>query len=178
MKLASITAAAIALLIAAPAHAEVKATWAAGFRTEARVTVAASPDSVYAALGQIGRWWDSAHTYTGDASHMTLALEPGGCFCEAFPAGGGVKHGEVALAWPGRLLRIDAALGPLQDEGVSGALTFTLRPAAGGGTEIIQTYNVGGARPEIVGMASLVDQVISGQLTRLRTFVETGKPGL
>lgn len=177
MKTAPLAALAL-LLAAAPAHAEVKATWAAGFRSESHVAVAAPPEAVYAALGQIGRWWASAHTYTGDAAHMSLSLEPGGCFCEAFPAGGGIKHGEVVLAWPGRMLRLDAALGPLQDEGVSGALTFTLKPAAGGGTEIVQTYNVGGVRPEVVGMASLVDQVISGQLTRLKTFVETGKPGL
>lgn len=169
------TVAAAMLAVAAPARAEVKSTWAAGIRLETRVVIAAPPETVYAALGQIGKWWDSEHTYTGDAANMTIALEPGACFCERFPKGGGVKHGEVVLAWPSRLLRINGDFGPLQDEGASGALTFTLK-AAPGGTEVVQTYNASGLRPEMVAGAALFDQVLGGQLVRLKRFVETGKP--
>ena len=103
----------LALAIAAPAQAEVKWTGESGLRIENRVTVSAPPEKVYAALGEIGKWWNGAHSYTGDAANMTIALEPGACFCERFPKGGAVKHGEVVLAWPGQTLRIDAALGPM-----------------------------------------------------------------
>lgn len=175
MKRLAVLAVAAAFLAAGPARAEVKSTWTAGIRLENKVTIAAPPDKVYAALGDIGRWWDSAHTYTGDAANMTIALEPGACFCERFAKGGGVKHGEVVLAWPGRSLRIHAALGPLQDEGPAGALTFTMK-AVEGGTEVTQTYNVGGLRPEMVVNAPLFDQVIGGQLTRFKRYVETGRP--
>jgi uncharacterized protein YndB with AHSA1/START domain len=175
MKRLSALAAVAALLGAGPALAEVKSTWEAGIRLESTVTIAAPPDRVYAALGDIGKWWDSEHTYTGDAANMTIALEPGACFCERFAQGGGVKHGEVVLAWPGQFLRIHGALGPLQDEGPAGALTFTLK-AVEGGTQVTQTYNVGGLRPEMVASAPLFDQVIGGQLTRFKRYVETGKP--
>jgi len=171
-----IAAAAAMLGAAAPAHAEVKATWAAGFRLENRVTIAAPPDKVWAALGKIGTWWNGAHSYSRDAANMTMPLEAGACFCEVMPKGGGVKHGEVVLVLPGQLLRIDAPLGPLQDEGVSATLTFTLKPAADGGTEVIMTYNVGGARPEMVAFAAPVDGVVREQLMRLKSMVETGKP--
>ncbi|MDP1631085.1 MAG: SRPBCC domain-containing protein [Caulobacter sp.] len=175
MKSILIAAALLIGLTAAPAHAEVKATWAAGFRLEDRVTIAASPEAVWEALGRIGGWWDGAHSYSGDAANMTMPLRPGGCFCEALP-GGGVKHGEVIMVLPGKALRIAAALGPLQEEGVSAALTFTLTPAADGGTEVVMTYNVGGARPEIVAIAPVVDGVVGGQLVRLKALVETGAP--
>lgn len=176
MKLALITTAAVALLAAGPARAEVKQTWAAGFRLENRATVAASPDKVWAALGQIGAWWNGEHSYSGDSANMTIVLTPGGCFCEALPKGGGVKHGEVIMVMPGQVLRLDAPLGPLQGEGVSAALTFTLKATANGGVEVVETFNVGGARPEIVGYAAGIDAVVGEQLARLKTFVETGKP--
>ena len=178
MKLALITTAA-ALLMAAPAHAEVKQTWAAGFRLENRATIAASPDRVWAALGQVGKWWNGAHSYSGDSANMTMPLTPGGCFCEALPKlgpGAGVKHGEVVMAMPGQVLRLNAPLGPLQGEGVSAALTFTLKGTADGGTEVVETFSVGGARPEIVGYAAGIDGVVGEQLQRLKAYVETGKP--
>jgi len=180
MKPAFISAAAIALLsVAAPAHAEIKQTWAAGFQLENRAVIAASPDKVWAALGQIGEWWNAEHSYSGDGANMTMPLTPGGCFCEALPgrgAGGGVKHGEVVMVMPGEVLRIDAPLGPLQGEGVAAALTFTLKATANGGTEVVETFNVGGARPEIVGYAAGIDGVVGEQLGRLKRYVETGKP--
>jgi len=175
MKWLAVLAVAAAFLAAGPARAEVKSTWTAGIRLENKVTIAAPPDRVYAALADIGKWWDSEHTYTGDAANMTIALEPGACFCERFAKGGGVKHGEVVLAWPGQVLRIHGAFGPLQDEGVTGALTFRLK-AVEGGTEVTQTYNAGGLRPEMVANAPLFDQVIGGQLTRFKRYVETGRP--
>jgi len=52
----------------------------------------------------------------------------------------------VALAWPDHgTLRLEAVLGPLQDEGAAGALTFVIKPK-GSGVEVVQTYNVGGLR--------------------------------
>jgi len=175
----ALIAAAAALLAAMPAHAEVKQTWAAGFQLEDRTTIAASPDKVWAALGQIGQWWNGEHSYSGDSANMTMPLTPGGCFCEALPKlgpGAGVKHGEVVMVMPGQALRIDAPLGPLQGEGVGAALTFTLKAAPGGGTEVVETFNVGGARPEIVGFAAGIDGVVREQLGRLKSYVETGKP--
>jgi uncharacterized protein YndB with AHSA1/START domain len=87
-----------------------------------------------------------------------------------------VKHGEVVMVMPGQTLRLEAPLGPLQGEGVGAALTFTLKATADGGTEVVETFNIGGARPEIVGYAAGIDAVVGEQLQRLKAFVETGKP--
>lgn len=157
-----------ALMAAAPAAAEVRTSSAAGFAIESRATVQVPPAEAYAALARVGRWWDSQHTYSGDAANMTLEPRPGGCFCEAIPAdSGAIEHGRVIYARPGQTLRVQAALGPLQSEGVIGTLTWSLR-AVEGGTEITQTYVVGGyMRGGFEPVAPLVDQVMSTQLRRL-----------
>jgi len=176
MKLA-IAAAAALLLTAGAARAEVAEQTETTFRTRNVVEISAPPAKVYAAMGEIGRWWSSAHTYSGKASNLTMPLKAGGCFCEALPDGGSVAHGTVAIAWPTQgLFRINGALGPLQEQGVSGALTFQLRPK-GAATEVVQVYAVGGAKPGLPQQyAAPVDQVVREQLLRLEKFVETGKP--
>lgn len=160
---------------AAPARGEVVDKGPSHFRLRFTQQIAAPPEKVFQAIGQIGRWWDSAHSYSGQAANMTLPLTANGCFCESLPNGGGVRHGVVELVIPNQLVRVDAALGPLQDEGVSGALAFSLK-ATDGGTELTTTYNVGGARDFIVSIAPAVDGVMGGAVKRLKTYVETGKP--
>ncbi len=171
------TAALILAITPLAARAEVVESSDTGFRTRKTVEIAASPDKAYAALAQIGSWWDGAHTYTGKASNMTVGLEAGACFCEALP-GGGVRHGVVALAWPQQhTLRLEAALGPLQDEGAAGALTFKISPRPGGGSTVTVTYHVGGMRAAAAkAFAAPVDQVIATQAVRFGRFVDTGKP--
>jgi uncharacterized protein YndB with AHSA1/START domain len=161
------------LAAAAPVAAEVKSASATGFETEARARVPVPPAEVYAALVRVGQWWQSAHTYSGDAANMTLEPRAGGCFCEAIPADGGtIEHGRVIYARPGQQLRVSGALGPLQAEAVTGTLTWTLSPAEGG-TEIVMTYVVGGfvrgagAEP----LVPLVDQVLAAQLEGLRAHL-------
>lgn len=164
---------AIALMgaIASPAMAEVKSASPVGFELEAKAVLPVPPDEAYAALTRIGAWWDSAHTYSGRASNLTLDARAGGCFCEGIPDGdGAIEHMRVVYVQPGRTLRLQGGLGPLQAEGVAGTLTWSLRPVAGG-TEVVQTYVVGGyVRGGADRIAPLVDQVLGGQLTRFASY--------
>ena len=43
-----------------------------GFELRNEALIAAKPPQVYAALLQIGSWWDSAHTYSGDSRNLWL----------------------------------------------------------------------------------------------------------
>lgn len=160
---------ALALAAAAtPGAAAVKSATPAGFEIESRATVRATPAETYAALGRIGRWWNSDHTYSGDAANLTLDLKAGGCMCETIPAdSGSIEHMRVVYARPGAALRLQGGLGPLQGEAVSGSLTWTLTPVAGG-TEIVQTYIVGGnVRGGADKLAPLVDKVLAEQFSGL-----------
>jgi len=161
-------AALVCLAASAPAAAEVKSAAPGGFEVESKALVAATPAETYAMLGRIGEWWNVEHSYSGDGANFNLELKAGGCFCEALPAGGTVEHMRIVFARPGVMLRLQGGLGPLQDEGVAGTLTWRLK-AVEGGTEIVQTYIVGGyMRMGGERLAPLVDQVLADQLARLQ----------
>jgi uncharacterized protein YndB with AHSA1/START domain len=169
-------AAAAALALGGAARAEVVEQGPSGYRLRTVLQIKAPPARVYQAIGELPRWWDGEHSYSGDARNISLPLQAGACWCETIPGGGSVRHGVVVLAWPAQgMIRADAALGPLQDEGVTGALLWQMK-AKDGGTELTVTYNVGGARDYAVKSAPLVDGVLSSGWARLKSYVETGKP--
>lgn len=161
---------------AGSALAEVKTAAEGRLVLENTVVIDAPPAKVYAALCKVGDWWDSAHTYSGKASNMTVELKAGSCWCETIPGGGSIKHGEVVLAWPEKFVRLEAPLGPMQDMGVATALTYTLEPAEGGKTKVVQSYKVSGLDAAALKGAPLFDMVIGGGLKRFKSYVETGKP--
>src|SRR3712207_812935 len=110
-----IAAAVAALFLPGTAAADVVSKSAGGFVLKTTVATSAPPDRAYVALVRdVAQWWDESHTYSGDANNLSIIAEPGGCFCEALPNEGGVQHGTVVNVAPGRLLRMSAALGPLQ----------------------------------------------------------------
>lgn len=162
--------------MATPARSAVTATGDHGFAIESSATISAGADVVYALLILPARWWNSAHSYSGDAANMRIEPHAGGCFCEALPsaagAGGSVEHARVIFAMPARQLRLSGALGPLQEEGVTGTLTFIIAPS-GKNTQVTMSYVVGGyMRSDPVEMAPLVDQVLNEQLQGLKRAAE------
>jgi uncharacterized protein YndB with AHSA1/START domain len=134
---------ALALLIAAPAAAEVKSATPQGFAVEQTITVPVSPKAAFAALAQPRRWWSSDHTFSGDAANLSLSLKPGGCFCEKLKDGGWAHHLEVTMVVPGRSIELHGGLGPLRGEGVGGVLRWVVTPDDGG-ARVTQSYVVGG----------------------------------
>jgi uncharacterized protein YndB with AHSA1/START domain len=172
----SLAALSLVLATAGPTLAEVKSVAPNGFEVVAAATIAAPPDRVYSALGEIGRWLSSSHTFSRDAANLSLDLCTGGCFCERLKDGGSVRHLEVVYAAPGEGLRLRGALGPLQMEGVDGTLAWTLKPGEGG-TSVTQSYVVGGyIRGGMEQWAPRVDRVLDEQLQRLKSFAEGNPP--
>ena len=164
---------ALALLVGSTsARADVVDRGPNGFTVRTAVTIAAPPDRVFATLVRVGEWWDPAHTWSGDARNLRLDATPGGCFCEALPAGGGVRHAEVVYVESGKLLRLNGSLGPLQSMGVNGSLTWQLEKS-GEGTAATVTYVVGGYVPGGAdALAAPVDGVMAIQIRRLKALLE------
>jgi hypothetical protein len=160
----------------APAlRAEVKEAAPTLFLIERAVSTRVPPSAAYTALTHVGKWWDSEHTWSGDARNLQLQARAGGCFCEKLTDGGSVSHGRVIWAQPGKMLRIEGALGPLQDMAVAGVLSFKLEPD-GSGTRLTMTYRAAGNfTMDSAKLAPLVDQVLGVQLERLKTFTDTGR---
>ncbi len=157
---------------AAPARADVTDKASNGFTVKVVLDVAAPPETVYTSLVRdVGEWWDKDHTYSGDAKNLSIAAAPGGCFCETLP-GGGVQHGTVVYVAPGRMLRIAGSLGPLQEAGVSGAMTW-LMEKGGSGSKLTFTYSAGGYYPGgLDQLASIVDGVLTHQAQLLKAYSE------
>jgi uncharacterized protein YndB with AHSA1/START domain len=173
----SLIALGAASVLSVPAQAEVKDSRENGFTIEATVMADASPAVVYRQLVKVAGWWDPKHTWSGSARNLKLDARAGGCFCEKLADGGSVQHARVIFAQPGKLLRLEGALGPLQDMAVSGVLSFTLAPD-GPGTRIKMIYRVAGVLTmDSAKLAPLVDQVMGIQLGRLRSFASGAPAG-
>jgi len=153
--------------------AEVKVAGEGGFVSVHRLQIAAEPERVWTALTEeIARWWDAAHSYSGRAGNFYLEAEPLGCFCERLPDGSVVHMQVVFIDAASRTLRLAGGLGPLQQMGATGAMTFKLS-ADDAGTVLDYQYVVQGFAPG--GMAALsepVDRVQLGQLERLKAYAE------
>lgn len=179
MRLALIFAAALALSWAPAARAEVASSSPNGFVLQAETEVAASPERAWRALTRVSQWWSGAHTYSGEARRLSLDPRAGGCFCERWGEGQSVEHMRVVMVMEHegvRTLRLSGGLGPLQDMGVSGVLTFTLAPHASG-TKITMRYRVAGEPGlGLQQLAAPVDTVLMEQFGRLSRYIVAGAP--
>lgn len=174
--LGGVVALALVLAQAIAAHAEVVSVGGEGFELKEGAHILAPPDKVYAALIAPAKWWSAQHTFSKNAANLTLSAKAGGCWCETVPGGGSVQHLTVVYAMPGAALVMRGPLGPLQGLGVDGALTVELK-AAGGGTDLSYTYNVGGyLKDGLSSWAPPVDGVLGEQFARLKALIETGTP--
>ncbi|MEO1246046.1 MAG: SRPBCC family protein [Pseudomonadota bacterium] len=170
--------AAIAVTMGAAAHAEVLSSAPGGFVVSHEVVVEAGRAAVYtAAVADVGRWWSSDHTVSGDAARLSIDPRPMGCFCEMLEDGNGVVHLTVSFVNEDVIVRLTGGLGPLGLMGVAGNMTWEFFDADGGGTRVKWTYAVGGYRDGgLDAVAGPVDRVISGALERLKAHIETGDP--
>ena len=164
------------------ANAEVVDPSPTGFTVKLHYSIQAPAGEVYRTMVRnIGDWWSSSHTYSGDSHNLVLEDNARGCFCETLPNQGSVRHMEVVLAMPGKLLRMTGGLGPLQ-EFATGMLTITLTPSKdtpAGNTELQVAYPVSSFQSkEMEKWGPLVEEVLNEQFARLKTFAEKGGHGV
>lgn len=165
-----------ALACSASVSAEIVRATDDSFVSRHEVVVEASPKEVWLALISPADWWQSEHTWSGDAKNLSLMPKAGGCFCETIPEvdepgrftlEGSVEHMRVIQAYPETALRMVGNLGPLQSEPVTGVLTIAISKAPKG-TRIVWEYNVGGPmRYELPVISKAVDGVMGVQIAAL-----------
>ncbi len=178
---AAMLAASAALSISTPVSAEVIKADEKGFVTRDSAVVEAEPKAVWLALISPSKWWNKAHTWSGDAANLTLRPQAGGCFCERIPEDpasdevtleGSVEHLRVIQAFPEKVLRMRGGLGPLQSEPATGVLTIAIGKEESGGTRIVWEYVVGGTmRYKVPVIAKAVDAVMTQQLNGLAAML-------
>jgi uncharacterized protein YndB with AHSA1/START domain len=118
------------------------------------VALPGTPEAMYDALtGDISGWWD--HSMSGDPYRLEIEARPGGRFLEVFDeSGDGVVHATVIHAERGRTLRLEGPLG-LAGHAITMVTTYTLAPAAAGGTTLTLTVHAAGEVHE--GWAEVVE---------------------
>lgn len=146
-----------------------------GFSVRYSTVVNADRMTVYgAAVDQIGTWWNSDHTVSGNAENLYINTDLPGCFCESLGENSGLVHMVVSFVNPGVMLRLTGGLGPLGLMGVSGNMTWEFEDVEGQTTVTLQ-YAVGGYRAGgLDSIAPAVDGVLVDAMDRLKRFVETG----
>jgi hypothetical protein len=154
------------------ARADVTNVASNGFEVRQTVHVAASSDKAYAALLLPARWWNSEHTFSGNAANLSLDARAGGCWCETLPDGGSVEHLRVVYVAPGKVLRLRGALGPFQALAVEGSMTWSVKSNANG-SDISLSYVVGGYNKDgFESLSKAADQVLGEQIARLRKYLD------
>ena len=177
MKIALIPAALFAA-VAPPALAEVKTVTDTGFNIVHIADVSAEPDIIWKRLIAPKNYWSKAHSWSGSSEGFYIDAQANGCFCELFQekgadgktkTTGSVEHMRVIFAQPGKVLRMQGALGPLQSEAVLGTLTVAIEPLKGGsGSKLSFSYVVGGyMRYKTSEIAPAVDKVLGEQFKSL-----------
>ena len=162
MSRASIAIAAVLACWPLVTLAEVKSAAADSFLIEQRYVVPAPAAKVWALLMHPERWWPANHTWSGKRENLSLGPDVGDCFCERWD-GNAVEHGHVVFSMPGRMLRLNATLGPLQELAVSGVITIALAEKDGA-TTVTMTHRVSGdASQQLDKLAPIVDQVNAQQ---------------
>jgi len=154
-----------------PATAEVLQAGEGGFSVHHSVEIAAEPFVVYRSMtSNIDQWWNGEHSWSADASNLYLEPELGKCFCERLPDGGKVEHLRIIYLSPGKEIRFDGALGPLQMMAVDGRMIWKIE-AAENGSKVSFTYHVHGyTEGGLAPIAPAVDAVIGEQLQRLAAW--------
>jgi hypothetical protein len=172
------------------AHAEIKVADQNGFNVVQKATVNATPEVIWKRLLSPKDWWNEAHSWSGTSAGFTLDAQANGCFCELFQEKqkdgklktvGSVEHMRVIFALPGKVLRMQGALGPLQAEAVTGTLTVAIEPVkddegnSASNSILSFSYVVGGyMRYKVSDIAPAMDKVIGEQFAGLiKPFVKT-----
>lgn len=179
-------AAALVLGFSSAGHAEVKSTTDTGFNIVHLAEVAADPDTIWKRLIAPKSYWSKAHSWSGSSEGFYIDAQAGGCFCELFQekgadgktkTTGSVEHMRVIFAQPGKVLRMQGALGPLQSEAVLGTLTVAIEPLAEGKrSKLSFSYVVGGhMRYKIADIAPAVDKVLGEQF---KSLIQPFKPDI
>ncbi|MEJ2535203.1 MAG: hypothetical protein P8008_06995 [Gammaproteobacteria bacterium] len=178
-------AALAATLVPGWAGAEVENLGPGGFTVALQRDIRAEPKDVYAALTErVSHWWESDHSWSGDAANLYVDATPGGCFCERLENGGWVEHLRVIYLAPGQELRLRGSLGPLMDLGLVGTMIWRLEPVEREATDVsprrtdtrftwryvVQGHMAGGFEQ----LAPVVDRVNATQLDRLAALFGSG----
>lgn len=148
------------------ANAEVTAVNKSHFTLKLVAQSPYSSEQVWKKLLKPERWWQSSHTYSGDAGNLTIEAKAGGYWREDWE-GGSVLHGTILNIQENKLLRLSAPFGPLQELAVETVWTITLTPTDTGTKITFDFIANGNQESGLDNLASAVNYVKGEALKNL-----------
>lgn len=156
----------LAVILPAPALAEVLSSSATHFSLRHSATSTLSASELWDRLIDPASWWHPDHTYSGDSKNLTLELKAGGLWQESWEENA-VAHGEVLFVEKGKTLRMNAPFGPLQSLGAYCIWTISIAPVEDGSTVTFTETAVGPPTAMLNEVAAAVDFVKNEAIQRL-----------
>lgn len=158
---------------ASPLMGEVTQSAPDGFQIKISMSTPLDPSRTYRAFVEdFSKWWDASHSYSGKAANLSLDLDRN-CMLETLGDGGFVRHMEISYCEKDKAVRLLGGMGPLQEMGIHGAMTFSFEQMDEA-TVISLTYNVTGASfQKLDQVAEPVDGVLTQQMERLKKYCES-----
>lgn len=124
-------------------QAEVITKSANGFAIKIEVVVEQPVEKTYQQFIKVGDWWNSDHTWFGDASKLSIEPQVNGCFCE-IDGDKQALHMTVSYVEPNKEVRMIGGLGPLQMLGVHGGMSWKFEALEDNKTKITHSYQITG----------------------------------
>ena len=156
----------LAAALSAPAGADVVSAAPDHYQLKQEAVSALAPGEMWDRLVHPELWWHPDHTYSGASDRLSLDPKAGGLWKESWD-GGSVAHGTVLAVLDGKMLRLNAPFGPLQDKAVTVTWTITLA-AEGKGTRVTFSETANGTTASALDqLAPAVDSVKTEAITRL-----------
>lgn len=125
-----------------------------------------SAEKLWQKLIKPATWWHPNHTYSGDASKLSLELQPGGKWIEVW-GNNFVEHGRVISVIEGKQIRLEAPFGPLQEMAVTVIWTININPKGKGSTVTFNEIANGSSQSGLDKIADAVDGVKQQAIDRL-----------
>src|SRR5262249_12865417 len=113
--------------------------------------------------------------WTGKASNLSIQPRAGGCFCES---GNGLQTQVMVVSFvdPGKLMRMQGGLGPLQGMGLNGTREWRFSHAKSAGTQITLGYCACAyTQDDLRKLTGVVDQVLGQMLGGLGSYLKAKK---
>ncbi|WP_251359644.1 SRPBCC domain-containing protein [Kangiella sp. TOML190] len=159
-------------MINSTAEAKVLDAAAHGFTIEISIETQADIKTAYNQFLNVGDWWNSDHTWFGDANRMYIEPSVNGCFCEIDGERQAI-HMTVSYVDPYKEVRMIGGLGPLQMMGIHGGMSWKFDTLENGNTRVTHRYQVTGySKDGLDKLAAIVDSVQTIQLKGLQAALE------
>ncbi len=160
---------ALILLISFESNAKVIKSSEHGFIIEHQFKADADIAEVFKTMTKdVGQWWNSEHTYSGNAENMLINKD---CFCEQWD-GNKVSHLDTTTWIENSQIVFEGAQGPLRELGLHGSMIWSLSKNNPGTTVTWRYYVHGFSDVDIAGFANVVDGVLNAQIENMAKLLE------